>query len=129
MFPGSFIWNRISDEWLTSKAATGLFAASSGIILIVTPIWFGYLEVPNSNLLENLFLGFSGVAGALSIFFLWGGMWRYWIRLDLSRRSAKRLSFCTLLFGIWYGAILYYLFVYFPAQRGAETESRAKEAN
>jgi hypothetical protein len=73
MFPGSFIWNQINDEWLTSRTASRLFAASSVIILIGTPIWFGYVEVPDTTFWENLFLGGSGVAGALSIFFLWGG--------------------------------------------------------
>jgi len=118
MFPGSFIWNQINDEWLTSRTASRLFAASSVIILlIVTPIWFGYVEVPDNTFLENLLLGVSGVAGTLGIFFLWGGMWRYWIQRDRSTPAVKRIWFIILLFGIWYGAILYYLLAYLPRER------------
>jgi hypothetical protein len=127
MFPGSFIWNRIKDEWLTSRVASGLFAASSVIILIVTPIWFGYVEVPDTTFWENLLLGGSGVAGALSIFFLWGGMWRYWMQRDASARAVKRVWFFVLLFGIWYGAIFYYLLAYLPREKKGPIERRARE--
>jgi len=57
MFPGSFIWNQINDEWLTSRTASRLFAASSVIILIGTPIWFGYVEVPDTTFGKTSFWG------------------------------------------------------------------------
>jgi uncharacterized membrane protein len=128
MIPGSFIWKRIGDEWLDTKAASGLFGASAFVIVAVTPIWFGYVTIPDTTLWANVFLGISGVVGALSVFFLWSGMWRYWMQCDASTRGVKRAWFLVLLIGFWYGAILYYLLAYLPRKRKGKIAPRAREA-
>jgi len=51
---------------------------------------------------------------AISMAFLWLGMWRYWVRLDNSGVFTKRIWFVILLFGLCYESCLYYFFVYCP---------------
>jgi hypothetical protein len=81
------------------------------------------LPSPIDSVVGNLFWGTAGVFTAVSVFYLWGGMWKYWIRLDLSSRAARRTWFLVLLIGVWYGGVLYYSFVYIPAIR----KMRAKQ--
>jgi hypothetical protein len=114
IYPGSVIWKRISDEWLVSKAASGLFAVSSFVIAGVTWLLFGYNLPQNPPLTVEVLCGILGVSGPIAMFFLWGGMWRYWMRGEPSNRFLRRLWFVALVLGIWYGAILYYLLVYLP---------------
>jgi len=57
-------------------------------------------------------MGIEAVLGPLSVFFLWIGMWRYWIRIDNSSRREKIISFILLFVGMFYGAVIYYFFVY-----------------
>lgn len=97
MIPFSFIFRRVSDEWLVSRTASILFAGSCVSLLVVTPIWFGNIKLPDATIWGNIVLGLLGVAGAFSLFFLWGGMWHYWLRVDTSTRAVKRFWFVVLL--------------------------------
>jgi hypothetical protein len=127
MFPGSFFWKRISEDWLQSRTASVLFALSAGMIVGMTGVWFGYVHVSETAPIQNIFLGVAGALSALSIFFLWGGMWSFWLRCDTSRRTVRRLTFLLLAIGIWYGAILYYLLIYLPGIRKRIHSPTAKE--
>ena len=60
----------------------------------------------------QILVGAGGVLFAFSAFFVWGGMWRYWSINGTNSAAARRVWFCLLLFGVWYGAILYYSLVY-----------------
>ncbi len=53
-------------------------------------------------------LGIFEIAGILSLFFVYFGMWRFWIRLDQSPKWLKRLWFLVLLIGFWWGSVLYF---------------------
>ncbi|MGB8476676.1 MAG: hypothetical protein WCE61_21550, partial [Candidatus Acidiferrum sp.] len=55
-----------------------------------------------------------GAAGAVGLFYIWFGMWRYWVKLDTSRPRTKRLWFIILLVGFWWASVLYFLAVYLP---------------
>lgn len=112
MIPGLFSSKQASSDWLVSKTASTLFAISCFFVLVVTPILFGVVNVPNTTLWGNVLLGVLGVAGGLSILFLWVGMWYYWRRIDTSTRTIKRLWFFVLLVGFWYGSTLYFLLKY-----------------
>jgi hypothetical protein len=116
MFPGSFIWNRISEEWLVSKRASALFALSSASIAICTMLGLYFPPQDPVSLFANILWGILGVATGLSILFLWGGMWSYWIRCDSSSKWTRRFWFLVLLAGFWYGAIVYFAFVYLPSR-------------
>jgi hypothetical protein len=117
MIPGQYLFGKkISDEWLTSGTASRLFAFSVIVTLAATAVLLIF-EVRDTSVLSRIFWGVCGVLFPLSIFFLWGGMWRYWMTGQPSSHVARRIWFIFLLFGMWYGAVLYYAFVYLPATR------------
>jgi len=116
LYPGSFIWKRFSDAWLVSKHASRLLGLSAFII-----VGMSIILVANRTQAwisdGGAFLGAGGVLAAVSVFFIWGGMWRYWMICD-SSSLARRLWFAVMVFGLWYGAIIYYALVYLPRARG-----------
>jgi hypothetical protein len=113
MIPFSFIWKRVSDEWLLSRTATLLFGMSACVVVGLTAVFIvDKIPVNEPGIAINIFWGTVGVFGAFSIFFIWGGMLSYWTRCDSSTRVVRRLRFFLLVIGIWYGAVLYYLLVY-----------------
>lgn len=109
------LWDRIPDNWLVNRAATIVFAASALLAVTVFPavshIDYSYV---GAHPLANALVGLYGVLGALSLFCIWSGMWRYWVRCDRSGPGARRLWFCVLLIGLWYGAAVYFVAVYLP---------------
>lgn len=114
MVPFSFLWKNITNEWLVSKLACLLFAISALIILAVTVA--ALTVAPESELTPASRSTWAalGVFGAVGIFFLWGGMWKFWSSCDSSSRWKRRLSFAVLLIGLWYGAIVYFFVVHLP---------------
>jgi hypothetical protein len=105
-------YNWFKDEWLVSRRAANFFFLASLFVLGTIPIFLGKVGTSKPSFWINLAWGTEGVFGPLSIFFVWIGMWRYWIRLDNSSKSEKRISFYLLLFGMFYGSVIYYFFVY-----------------
>jgi membrane protease YdiL (CAAX protease family) len=122
MFPGSFIWRRISDEWLMSKAASVLFAISSGVIALVTAALLSGVLLAEDSSAGKLLWAIAGSSCGIGIFFLWGGMWRYWMKGKPPNRVARRIWFVLMVVGVWYGAVLYYIFVYLPSARKSDRE-------
>jgi hypothetical protein len=112
MIPGFAIFKRVGSDWLVSRMAFFLFAASTVLIAVVTLVLLGIPKISGTTASGNIIGGVLGVAGALSVFFLWAGMWHYWLRVDTSRPATKRLWFIVLLAGFWYGAIMYFLLKY-----------------
>lgn len=132
MMPGMFFqraFGRVSYEWLVSKTASRLFGAASALTVATTPLQLG-LEPPSSSLTSsiNLLFAIFRAAGALSIIFLWGGMWRHWAQCNTSTRAIKRLWFCVLLFGLWWGAVLYYLVAYLRQPEKTEPAPTASQS-
>jgi hypothetical protein len=109
---GLFDW--FNDDWLVSRQALTLFCISTLFVVALGPIFFGLVDFAKPSALERLLWGFEGVLGPISLFFLWFGMWRYWVRLDTSTPALKTASFFLLLVGLWLGAIPYCFFVYRP---------------
>jgi hypothetical protein len=112
VIPGFALLKRVSNEWLIGRVASILFGLSGFLTLAVTLLWIGVLRVSDTNLWEDVLLGIFGAGGVLGAFFIWAGMWQYWVRIDESSASIKRIWFIVLLFGIWYGGIIYYLVQY-----------------
>ncbi len=117
MYPGSFIWNHIEDEWLESKTASRLSATATVVIVYMTLVCAADVWYRELGPIENVLLGIGVVVGAFSAFFLWGGMWRHWKCGELPPFAMRRFWFIMLTVGLWYGAILYYFVIYLRARR------------
>jgi hypothetical protein len=107
---GLFDW--FNDNWQVSRQALTLFCISTLFVVALGPIFFGLVDPAKQSPWERLLWGFEGVLGPISLFFLWFGMWRYWVRLDTSTPALKTASFVLLLVGLWFGAIPYCFFIY-----------------
>lgn len=105
-------YNWFKDDWLVSPRAVKAFLLAALLVLGTIPIFLGWIDPAKVPSWQRPLWGIEGVFGALSIFFLWISMWRYWIRLDNSSRSEKLISFMLLLVGMFYGSVIYYFFVY-----------------
>jgi hypothetical protein len=117
--PFAFLdWFR--DEWLVSQRACRFFLIAVPFVLALTPIFFGWVTVTRVTLWMQFVGGVLGVLGPIAVFFLWLGMWRYWMKLDRSKGPVKRVWFVIMLIGFWYGSILYYFFVYRPQVRSLD---------
>ena len=110
----SGLWNMFKDDWLITRPAARLFLASTFLVLALTPVFLGRVVTTNMPLWMRIPWGILGVVGPFALFFLWIGMWRYWVRVDNSRVYSKRLWFLILLLGFWYGSCIYCYFVYLP---------------
>ncbi len=122
-------WSWFKDTWLVSRQAVRLFFVAVVFVLALIPVFLGLVDPAKMSLAMRLPWTIVGMVGTISLFFLWFGMWRYWMRLDHSRVFAKRLWFVVLLFGLWYGSCLYYFFVYRPQvtrRQGTETKDGDK---
>ena len=109
------LWDRFSDRWLVSQQARMIFGIALMLTILAT---FAIIKFPGNTIAMSsaarIFYGTIGCAGPAGIFFLWLGMWRYWVRLDTSTLGLKRVWFLLLLLGICYGGCIYYLFGYLP---------------
>jgi hypothetical protein len=103
-----FIWGRIGDGWLVSRDASMLLAASA-VASVSGTVALSWRWPPRQPLLI--------VPVALGGLFLISAMERYWIKCDQGSRMARRIWFFVLTFGLWFGAALYYVFVYLPQVR------------
>jgi hypothetical protein len=120
--PRSFIWKRLGQEWLVSRSASTLFAICSLLTLVVTFIL--YIGIPSASALSTpsiVLIGVAGFAGPFAMFFLWGGMLRFWMQGEPSSRGVRKFWFLLLILGFCYGAVLYYVFVYLSSSRRGGT--------
>jgi hypothetical protein len=108
------IFNWFKDDWLVSRQALKLFSISTAFVLATAPIFLGKMVLGNQSAFEQLLWGIEGVLGSISIFFLWFGMWRYWVRMDSSTGILKTTSFFLLLVPFGFGAVPYCFFAYRP---------------
>lgn len=110
----SALWSKPRDEWLATNQAGLVFLACSVLTLFLTPVFLGYVSNRGGTPLFELGWGIVGALGAPATLFLWVGMWRYWARLDRSGKWTRRLWFVVLLFGFWYGSVVYCYFAFLP---------------
>lgn len=108
------IWNWFKEDWLVTPQAARLFAVSTFLILASTPAFLGIIDAPRASFWVRLLLMLLGILGPISLFFLWIGMWQYWVRVDRSGTWKKRAWFLVLLIGFWWGSCLYCIFAYLP---------------
>ncbi len=111
--PFTFL-DRFSDDGIVSQQAARLFLVSVPFTLALTPFLFGWLNISSATIWMQIAGGVVGVVGPIASFFLWFGMWRYWMRVDTSKPIKKLVWFVILLIGFEYGSVLYYFCVYRP---------------
>jgi hypothetical protein len=113
------------DRWLCSRQAATLFAVAACLVLVTTPAFLGWMDT--SRMAASTRFGWDalGAAGAVGLFYIWFGMWRYWLKLDTSHPQTKRLWFIILLVGFWWASVLYFLAIYVP-QRARRNRSKAE---
>ncbi len=107
-------------HWLQQPRSKTLFAFSAGVsafLLVLGVIANVMLSYRGGLFIQDgtayKILGtVVGVIGASSALYLWIGMAWYWLRLDRSPSSMKKLWFVVLLLLNWVGAVAYYFAVY-----------------
>jgi hypothetical protein len=104
----------VEDDWLTTRLTNRLFLLSALCVLAFTVEYLLKIDPAKMSFWQRLPFGLTGIVLPFGIIFLWLGMWRYWVRLDNSGPWAKRASFVLLLFGFWWGSLIYYFAVYRP---------------
>lgn len=108
------VWTGFKDNWLVTRQAAILFLVSTFFVIALTPVLLGLIDTDGMRFWARLPWGVLGVLGPIALFFLWFGMWRYWVRLDNANRWVKRIWFLLLLVGFWWGSCLYCFLVYLP---------------
>jgi hypothetical protein len=103
----------LRDDWLISRRTNMLFLLSAMLVIALTPVFRG-LDTTKMTFWQRLPWGMWGILGPIGLFFLWFGMWQYWVRIDRSSAWSKRTWFFVLLIGFWWGSVLYYFFAYLP---------------
>jgi hypothetical protein len=123
---GSSIWRKIGDTRLVSKSASAAFAVSVVVILGMT-VAIVKTEPETIGSVVRLFLGLGGILAALTVFSC-GAHVAVLGKCDSSSLSARQARFFALIFGLWYGTILYYLAVYLPnTQRSDPMHTRSSQ--
>lgn len=112
-----YLWRRIGEHWMLSRTAAWMLGFSAILSLAATPVFFGQIPITSYSVASRVFWGVAGILTPISIFFVWIGMWRYWLYNDESKLLARRLSFLLLLVGMWYGAVIYYVAIFLPQVR------------
>jgi hypothetical protein len=117
------IWTWFKDEWLITRQAAKLFFTSAILVLASVPVVLGWkIDIEKMSFWPRVPFAIYFVLLPIAIFFLWFGMWRYWVRIDHASRRDRRMWFVILLVGFWWGSCLYCLFVYLP-----QTFNRARD--
>jgi len=98
-------------------------------VLSLAAIVLRYTEINFNALSRPALVGMSllGAAVAFGGFSLLVGMWFFWVKCDTSPKWQRAVWFVLLLFGFFYGAVLYYFVVYLPeVKRALSTERSGK---
>jgi len=99
--PAFLVW--LIASWAISLAAFTLFGIG---------VWVFWGQ-PDHNLLDvaprfvSVFFGVWGVYTGIGAMLLWIAMWIYWARVERSSGGNRAGWFLALLFGMYYGALIY----------------------
>ena len=118
-FPFRFPLSRrvFRDDNLVSAGYALLFGFSCAFTIIFTFLMKYSVEPSAYSDWRKILFALSYTFAPFIVAFLYIGMWFYWSNVDSSPKGLKRLWFFVLLFGLWYGGILYFLGVYLPSFR------------
>jgi hypothetical protein len=109
-------WDGVSREWMTGRQAALVFGLAVAMTCLITCMVFGLFDVFSTRGFSRFLWNAIGIIGVFSAFSLWGAMQRFHGFWEES--TGRRLAWMRLLltYGMWYGAIVYFLFVYMPAR-------------
>lgn len=110
-------WDWFDDEWFFTRQAARLFIISTFFVLALTPVFLGGINPQEVSTAGRVLWGVVGISGSISLFFLWIGMWRFWVQADNSTVAARKVWFIILLAGVWWASCLYCYLVYWPQVR------------
>ena len=110
----TLLWDKFRNDWFDTQRAVTLFVVSTLLVLALTPVFLGQVDPNRLTFWARLPWGILGILGPIALFFLWLGMWRYWVRVDDGAVWTKRIWFVVLLVGFWWGSCLYCFAVYVP---------------
>jgi hypothetical protein len=109
------------DEWLETRGASIFFGICVAALLAASILSYmaragftPYMFHGGLYWVAEILVDALAAIGAFGEISLWLGMWRFWVRLDKSSSGMKKFWFFVLLFGIWYGAAVYYFAIYRP---------------
>jgi hypothetical protein len=108
-------WRNGIDDLIVSRIAMRFFLVGAACVLAITVFYF--LPVPDRSempLPYRLLLGVFGIVAAITVNFLYWGMWRYWYKFDASDKGIKRASFGLMLVGFFWGSAIYCFIFYMP---------------
>ena len=105
------------DRVLLTRTAAIVLGIAALISAAVTPLFHADLHFGALSRSDQIFFSAARAIGALGILLLLAGMWLFWIACDLSTKRTRTIWFFVLLIGFSYGAIPYYIFIYFPCVR------------
>jgi len=108
-------WRNGVDDLIVSRVALRFFL--SGVVCVVAITVFHFLPIPERSEMSfqyKFFLGMFGIVAAITVNFLYWGMWRYWYKFDESDKWIKRAAFALMLLGFFWGSAVYYFTFYIP---------------
>ena len=108
------VFSNFIEVWLVKPLTARLLFVSAILVVAITPLLFGLINVNSMAWWGRLLWSLVGVLGTVSLFLIWPGMWIYWSKLDPSGVWSKRAWFLILLLGFWFGSAAYYFSVYLP---------------
>ncbi len=114
-------YDRLFFRWKTATLF-GVATALSLVAIVLRYTEINFSELSRPALVELSLLGAAVAAGGFSLLV---GMWFFWVKCDASLRWQRRVWFVILLFGFFYGAVLYYLVVYLPEVKKALSSNRS----
>jgi hypothetical protein len=104
------IWGRIGEQWLVGKGAAALLATCAVISIVGAVALIRWCPEGGSCPILVVLVAFGGL-------FVMSAMERFWIKCDQGSKVARSAWFVVLTLGLWFGASLYYMFVYLPQVR------------
>ena len=105
---------RVFRDDLVTRTYMGVFLLSSILFLFAFAMLRFSVDPLTMPLRYRVPFTVIGMLAAYGSVLIWLGMWSYWARFDCANRRIKGVWLLVLLFGFFFGSVLYFFFVYIP---------------
>jgi hypothetical protein len=109
-----WFWSGVSIEWMKSRQAALAFGFASVMVCVTTGLLLSRVDTAGFGRFDRYLCDVAAVIGAFSVPFLWGGMTKFLEMTEQTEGEKSPIMRLFLLLGIWYAAVIYYLFFYLP---------------